>query len=214
MGGMEFNKLMAAVLVAGIIASLSGFISGKFYHAYELHEDAVPVEGAADAGGAAQKEKLPEPILALIAGADLERGEKLFRACAACHSPTKGGPHGTGPNLWNVANHDIAAKDDFSYSDVMAEMPGEWGYLELNKFLWKPKWYVPGTKMNYIGLKKPEDRAAMIAWMRTLTDNPAPLPTEADIAAELALLAPPPAEENLEEGAEAVTDAAADTPEN
>jgi len=68
-----------------------------------------------------------------------------------------------------------------------------WSYEELNKFLWKPKAYASGTKMNFIGIKKPEDRVAVIAYLRTLADVPAALPDAGRIAAEAAELAPPEA---------------------
>jgi len=73
----------------------------------------------------------------------------------------------------------------------------------LNKFLWKPKKYAPGTKMNYVGIKKPTDRAAMIAWLNTLGSNQ-PAPSAAAIAAEEAELAPPKAEEAVEGASDAV----------
>jgi cytochrome c len=68
---------------------------------------------------------------------------------------------------------------------------GSWTLSDLNHFLWKPKAFVEGTKMNFIGVKKPEDRAALIAYLRTLSDSPAPLPGAADIEKEKAELAPP-----------------------
>ena len=85
---------------------------------------------------------------------------------------------------------------------------GTWTYAEMNHFLWKPKAYIEGTKMNYLGLKKPEDRAALIAWLRTLSSSPAALPSQAEIDAEMAELAPEmadadgAAEEAVEEAAE------------
>jgi len=187
--GMELNKLVAAVLVAGIIAALAGFIAKEVVHPHALQEDAVSIE-AAEAGGSsgAAKEALPEPILAMIANADIARGEKISKACAACHSFGKEGGNGTGPNLWNIVNRPKGAKSDFSYSDAMHEKGGNWNYAELNHYLWKPKKFVPGTKMNFIGLKKPEDRAALLAWLRTLSDSMPALPDEASIVLEQSTL--------------------------
>ena len=90
--------------------------------------------------------------------------------------------------MWGIVARDKASVNGFSYSDSMGGQEGDWDYLSLNKFLWKPKTTVPGTKMNFIGLKKPEDRAAIIAWLRTLSDRPVALPSEAEIAAEQAEL--------------------------
>ena len=63
------------------------------------------------------KSKLPDPILALLAEADIEKGAKISKACAACHSFEKGGPLKQGPNLWNIVNAPKCAVDAFSYSD-------------------------------------------------------------------------------------------------
>jgi len=189
MSGFEFNKIFAAILVAGITAMLSGFIANKVVHPEALEEDAIAVEGGPVAA-AAKVEKKAEPIAHLIATADIARGEKLSKACAACHSFDNGGPNKVGPNLWNVMGGKKAHLDSFAYSSAMANFGGQWGYLEMNKFMWKPKKYIPGTKMNYNGIRKPEDRAALIAWMRTLAPSPIALPSQAVINAELVELAP------------------------
>jgi cytochrome c len=66
----------------------------------------------------------------------------------------------------------------------LTERGGDWSYTELNGFLHKPKTWLSGTKMNFAGLKKPEDRANLIAWLRSLSANPAALPSAEAIAAE------------------------------
>ena len=193
MGGMEFNKIFAALLIAGIVASLSGFIAKKLVQPEELEENAFKIEIAEAGGtGAAPKVELPDPILGMIAEADIVRGQKVAKACAACHVFDKGGPNGVGPNLWNTVGKTKQHAANFSYSGALAANGGPvWTYAELNHFLWKPKKYAPGTKMTFIGVKKTQDRAALIAWLRTLSDNPAPLPSQAEIDAEKAALAPP-----------------------
>ena len=201
MSSFEFNKLFAAILVAGITAMMTGFIADKLVHPKDLKEDAVAIDGGAVEGGGSKVEKKAEPILHLIASADVARGEKLSKACAACHSFDNGGPNKVGPNLWNSLGGPKAGKSGFSYSSAMAGAGGAWGYLEMNQFLWKPKKYMLGTKMNYNGIKKPEDRAAMIAWLRTLSSSPEPMPNAAEIAEEVSLLAPP--EPEIEEAADA-----------
>ena len=89
-----------------------------------------------------------------------------------------------GPALWSIVNKAKASADGFAYSTALEEFGGTWDYQSLNAFLAKPKAYISGTKMNFAGLKKPEDRANMVAWMRTMADSQAPLPTAEDIAAE------------------------------
>lgn len=181
---LEWNKIFAAVLIAGIVAKLTGFVANKAYHVEDLKENAYIVEMAEAAPGEVKKEKVAEPILALLATADLERGKKLSRACAACHSFEKGGENRVGPYLWGTVGAKKGHSTGFAYSTALLEKGGDWNYQSLNKFLWKPKKYIAGTKMNYIGLKKPQDRANMIAWLRTLSDTPLALPTAAEIATE------------------------------
>jgi cytochrome c len=144
--------------------------------------------------GAAGPAPMAEPVLQLIAAADVARGEKLSKACAACHSFNPGGANGVGPNLNGVVGGPKNHAAGFAYSGMLQSQGGNtWTYAELNKFLWKPKAYAPGTKMNFIGIKKPEDRAAVIAWLRTQAGSPKGLPSAGEIAAEAAELTPPAA---------------------
>jgi cytochrome c len=190
MGGMEFNKIFAAILVAGIIAMLSGFISKQIVHAEKPEKNAFEIAAAEDTGGAGGgKAAGPEPILAMLASADAARGEKVAKACAACHTFVKGGPNGVGPNLWGVVGGPKQHAAGFAYSGALIKQGGDkWTYEELNKFLWKPKAYAPETKMSFAGVKKADDRAALIAWLRQQADFPPALPSEADIKAETAAL--------------------------
>jgi cytochrome c len=183
---MEFNKIFASILMAGIIAMLAGFVAKKVVHVEKPEKDAYVIEAAEVSDSGAPKKKAgPEPIFALLAAADIEKGKRLSKACAACHNFEKGAPHKLGPNMWDKINAQIAAKTDFAYSDALTAKKAEglkWTYEEMNAFLWKPKKYAPGTKMSYIGMRKAQDRADIIAWMRTLSDSPAPLPTPDQIA--------------------------------
>ncbi|MDH5722599.1 MAG: cytochrome c family protein [Alphaproteobacteria bacterium] len=196
MSSFEFNKIFAALLCAMITVYLAGFFVEKTSYKKGLEKDAVTIDGAesSDGHGGPEKEETAEPILALLANADIGKGQKITKACAACHSFEKGGPVKQGPNLWNIVMADKAAVAGFDYSDALKEKGGQWDYASLNEFLWKPKKYANGTKMNFIGLKKPEDRAAIIAWLRQQADSPAALPTAGDIAAEM-----PKEEEPVEE---------------
>lgn len=191
MDSMEKNKIFAAVLCAGIMAMLGGFIADVLVHPHELEEDAVFVESMEGSAGGPVKAQVPDPIMHLIATADLAKGEKLSKACAACHSFDNGGVDKVGPNLYGTVGGSKARSGSFAYSSAMAGLGGSWGYKELNYFLWKPKAYVEGTKMNYNGIKKPEDRAALIAWLRSQGSSGYGLPSSAQIAAEAAELAPP-----------------------
>ena len=181
---LKWNKIFAAILIAGIVAKLSGFVSGIIFHVDEMETNAyeIVVADAPTAGGTV--EAVAEPILSLLAGADIAKGEKLSKACAACHTFEKGGSNGVGPNLWGVVGQAKGAHAGFAYSDGMQAKGGNWDYQSLNAFLWKPQKFIDGTKMNYIGLKKPSQRADLIAWLRTLSDNPIALPSQSAIDAE------------------------------
>jgi cytochrome c len=181
-GSLEGNKIAGAILTAGIIGVGSAVLSGIIYHPHELEEPVyvvAPAEGeaTAEAGGDAAAEGEEQPIGPLLAAASVEEGEKAAKKCAACHSFEQGGANKVGPGLWGVVNRPIASHEGFSYSEALSGKSGEvWDYEHLNAFLTNPKSYAPGTKMSFAGIKKPEERAAVIAYLRSLADQPAPLP--------------------------------------
>ncbi len=174
------NKIAAAVLVAALLAMAVGYIAKGVYHVDMLSQDAFPIEveeSAVASSGAAAAPKGPADILPLLASADVAAGEKLVKKkCGSCHTFDNGGKNGTGPNLWNVVNADKAAHDGFKYSTAMTEFGGSWDYASLNQFIYKPKAYIKKTKMSFGGLKKDGDRTNAIAYLRTLSASPAPLP--------------------------------------
>lgn len=194
---LKANVAFAALLSAGIVAMLTGKASDFLVHPKHLEKDAVTVEAAetTSAGGAGAA-AMPEPILAMIATADIERGKGVAKACAACHHVEKGGANAVGPGLYGVVGHKKQAHPGYDYSGSLDDQGGDtWTYEELNKFLWKPKAYAKATKMTFVGVKKPEDRAALIAYLHTLSDAPIALPSEAQIAQEQKDLAPAAAAE-------------------
>lgn len=178
MASSNFNKIFMAILMAMLIAMIAAFVSKKLVHsnfpAERAYKVDVPETATADAAPAAPAE--PDPVTPLLAAADPAAGQKLVKACAACHSFEKGGANKVGPNLWNVVGNRHAHADGFGYSDAMKAQEGVWDFEHLNKFLANPKNAVPGTKMNYAGMKKVEDRAALIAYLRSLSDSPVALP--------------------------------------
>ena len=189
---LKFNKVFAGVLLAGLLLMAGvkfGQIMVPSHHGHGAHGEtqanAYPIEVTEVASSAAAAAPAgPEPILALLAEADIAAGMKLAKKCTACHVFDEGGANKVGPGLYNIVNADKGAVDGFAYSAALSGFGGAWDYAALNAFLYKPKAYIAGTKMNFAGLKKPKDRANMIAYLRSLSAAPAALPTDADIASE------------------------------
>lgn len=172
---LEGNKLLAAVLTAGIIASASGVFSRILYAPHDLVEPVYRVEAKVEA--AASKTSEPtKPLPELLAAANVENGEKVAKKCAACHGFDKGGANKVGPNLWGVVAKPIGHAAGFSYSSAITGKGGDWSYEALDKFLENPKSFAPGTKMSFAGLPKASERADVIAYLRSRADSPAPLP--------------------------------------
>ena len=180
-GSLEGNKLVAAILTAGIVGMGSAVFAGILYRPHHLEEPVYVVEAAAPAGGgaeaAAPAAAESQPIATLLASANADNGAKTAKKCAACHNLDASGANKVGPGLWNVVNRPIASHEGFSYSEALASKKDQtWDYDHLNHFLTSPKTYAPGTKMSFAGISKDSERADVIAYLRTLSDNPAPLP--------------------------------------
>lgn len=179
MSGLELNKMIAAILTAGVIAMASGFVSHLLFQTKEAPQHAYPVtvEAAAPATTQEAVTAVLEPIGPLLASADIEAGAKAARKCGACHTVNEGGANKIGPNLWDIVNRSMASTSGFKYSAAFQGMAGgSWTYEKLNAFLSKPKEMVPGTKMQFAGLRKTKDRANLVAYLRSLSGDPAPLP--------------------------------------
>ena len=177
MDSLKFNKIAAAFLSSILLIMMFGKIGNFLVNPNTDVSNAYPIEVPETNTAVAKEEKevVIEPIISLLATANLESGLKIAKKCVACHGFDAGGPNKVGPNLYDIVNKD-QGKADYAYSKVLAALNGKWTYEELNKFLYKPKLYSKGTKMNYAGLSKTKDRANLIAWLRTKSDNPVPLP--------------------------------------
>lgn len=179
MSAFEWNKVIGAILVALLVIKVADIAGDAVLHAKAPEQHAYPVAGftpAAPSGGGQEKKGIQVPPIApLLASATAEDGKKLSNKCTVCHTFEKGGAKKVGPNLYGVVGSDIA-QGDFNYSPALKGVEGNWDYEALNKFLYDPRQAVPGVRMAFSGLKDDKERAAMIAYLRSLSDNPAPLP--------------------------------------
>ena len=147
---------------------------------------------AAEAEAAAPGGEAPAavPVAELLANADATAGAAVFKKCTACHSGEKGGPNKVGPDLWDIVNRPIGTHAGFSYSAAMKEFSQGgsvvWDFDHLNHFLASPKGYIKGTAMGFAGVKKDDERANLLAYLHSLSDNPAPLPEAGAAPAEAA----------------------------
>lgn len=177
MSGLELNKIAASILLAGVVAMLAGFAAEKLYAPEIPEKRGYQVEGVANAGsdtGAAPAQEVD--IVTLLASADAAQGAAVAKKCMTCHTFEKGGANKIGPNLWGVLGNQFAHKADFAYSDAFKKLSGGWDYDNLAKFVQNPQGYVKGTKMSFAGIRKPEDVANLLAYIRTMGDTQPPLP--------------------------------------
>ncbi|MBB2961534.1 c-type cytochrome [Methylobacterium sp. R2-1] len=177
MDSFELNKVAGAVLGALLFAVGSGFVAELIYHPKPAGSAGYPLPEPEpkSAGGAAEAPKA-EPIAVRLATADADKGKGGTKACQACHSFEKGGPNKVGPDLWDVVERQKAHHEGFDYSAGLKEKGGTWTYEDLDHFLENPKGYVKGTKMAFAGISSPTERANVIAYLRTLSESPKPLP--------------------------------------
>ena len=193
MSDLTFNKVAGAVLATGLaIFGLRELSSGVFSDQKVAHPG-FAVEVAADTGGAAEAADVPPDWGTVLPKADIAAGQATFAKCQACHSLTQ---NNIGPNLTGVVGRKPGTEPGFAYSPAMQAFGAKtpiWNYDQLYNFLKSPGAYVNGTKMTFVGLKKPEDRINVIAYLHTQGSSlpvPAPNPKAAAAAANAGTTAP------------------------
>src|SRR3954465_14880848 len=170
----RFNTIAGWVLFAGIVALGSSIVASEVFHSERPEKMGYPIAGVevegegAAAAGQASEGFLPQP--------DLAKGTQVFNKCMACHNADKGGANQLGPNLWGVIGEPIGQGKGFAFSDVLAKKGGTWNWDNLSQWLDSPKAFAPGTKMTFAGLRNPQDRADVIAFLNAHSDAPKPLP--------------------------------------
>ena len=189
MDSFELNKIIGAVLGTLLFVMGAGFVAEAIYHPIEDRGPgyALPEPEVAEGGEAAPAEA-EVPLGVLLAAADPAKGATAVKKCAGCHNFGEGEGNKQGPVLYDVVGRPEGGVEGFAYSEGMLEhnAAGDtWTYENLNAFLTKPSDYVPGTKMSFAGVRTVEERAAILAYLQTLSANPVPFPpAEAAPAAE------------------------------
>lgn len=247
MGELGLNKILGALLATALglfgLKTLSDVVFGQggeghgaeHAEATSLSEQmcekyAYCIEVAGGGGGEVKKEEVFD-LGAMLAAADVSRGERTFKGqCSTCHTIDAGGANGTGPNLHGVVGAAKHHHADFGYSSAMTDATGNWTYEDLNHWLTNPGSFIRGTSMSFAGLRKDADRMNVIAYLASQSPDapafPAPLPAasdEGDAAAAEGETAPAEGEaapadgeavapaEAIEGAADAVTDAVEET---
>lgn len=170
---MTTTKVVGAVCGSLLVFMMMGWAAESVFsmhsggHGEGEAEQAYTIDTGAGGEEAPAEDAAPVDVNALIASADVAAGEKTFAKCKACHKID--GTNATGPHLDGVVNRAKASVPDFGYSDaILALKDQSWTPENLFAFLENPKGYMPGTKMSFAGLPKPQDRANVIAYLETL----------------------------------------------
>ena len=191
MSDLTFNKIAGGVLLTGLIVFGLREASDIVFKKHEVEKAGyeIAVEEPAE-GGAAAVEVAPDWGTALLLPANIAAGEAISAKCQACHKLDPSGANGTGPGLFGVEGRQPGSHPGFAYSAAMKEFGAKnpkWDYDHMYEFLKAPGKYISGTNMTFVGLKKPEDRVALIAYLHTLGSTlPVPAPKPAGAAAPAA----------------------------
>ena len=174
----RFNTIAGWTLFSGIVALGLSSIAGHYFAAgkFEMPEKAgYKIAGVSDdetTGGAAAA----TPIEALLATADIAKGEASFKKCMSCHTINQGGANGQGPNLYAILGDSIAAgRGGFAFSDALKAKGGKWDWTSMSAWLEAPSAFASGTKMSFAGLTDPQERANVMAYLNAQGSN-LPLP--------------------------------------
>lgn len=183
MDSFTLNKAAGAVLMVLILTMGVGIVSDIIFEPTIPGKPGYEIVIASSEDATTEVEAEPEavPMSERLMAASADDGQKVAKKCAACHSFEQGGANKVGPALWNIVGRAPGGVDGFKYSAAMAtygESNPAWTYENLDNFLTAPKKYLSGTSMGFAGLRKPEDRANMIEYLRQQADSPAPVPSE------------------------------------
>ena len=177
MNGFEINKIVAAIIFTVLVVFGIDKITDLIFHIEKPSEAAYKIEAPAVKTASAESSSSGSvDIKALLALGTIEHGQKVFKKCSACHVVAKGGKNKIGPVLYGILGKQSASVSDYKYSKALIAHGKVWSFTEMNSYLIKPQAHIKGTKMAFAGLKKEKDRASVILYMNSKSDNPLPKP--------------------------------------
>ncbi|TPW30770.1 cytochrome c family protein [Martelella alba] len=185
----NLNMVLAALLGTLFVLMSVSFVSEAIFDPRLPEKEGFAI--AVPEGMQTPKAKGPAatPLAELLAHANADQGQQIFKRCQACHSIESGGPNKVGPNLYGVVDRPVASHQGFAYSAPMKEFAEggqkHWTYENLNAFITAPRKDVPGTAMGFAGLSSDKDRADLLAYLQTASDAPVPFP-EVQVPADTA----------------------------
>ena len=198
MGKIKVNFVMGAVVFALCLLFISNYIGNALIPSFDANHAAksinhdwikwpeplitravAPKDKKSDLEVVNVEKIQPTPeksVTALLLSVGSVKGEKVARKCVACHSFNKGGKNKIGPNLYGIMGRKRATTVGYNYSKALKKMGGKWGFADMDKFLLKPRKFIPGTKMSFKGIKNASDRASIIMYLRSFAEIPLTLP--------------------------------------
>ena len=174
MFGLDWSKLTGAFVVTILAVVVIGFLGDALVVPKKQAPVGITLAAKAPAEPKAEEKAVPLPVL--LASADVKAGKKVSSKCKSCHDMTAKKKNKIGPPLWDIVEADKGKIAGYSYSSAMGGMGGKWSYADLDAFIASPKGFLKGTKMTFAGIKKPKDRANLIAFLRSLSKAPKALP--------------------------------------
>jgi cytochrome c len=181
MDSFELNKIAGAVLGVLLLVMGTGLVAEGIFSGPTVKVEGydLPVAATASTAPAAEAKAVETPIAERLKVADAKRGETGVKACQACHNFEKGAAAKVGPALYGVVDRAMGSMTGFNYSAGLKERAAKgdkWDYASLDAFITSPKAYIAGTAMGYAGLTDGAKRADIVAYLRSLSENPSPLP--------------------------------------
>ena len=177
MNAFEINKIIAAIILAVLLFFGVGKLADFIFYVVKPKEPAYKVEASVVKVASAQTAGFGNiDVEKLLSLGTVKHGEKVFKKCIACHTIAKGGKNKIGPPIFGVLGRKSGSVSNYKYSKALLAHGKTWDFEEMNAFLTKPQAYIKGTKMAFGGISNEKDRASVILFMNSESDNPLPTP--------------------------------------